>query len=106
MAITVAGVGSGLDIEGIVSQLMNLERQPLVALQKKTSDTKAQISSYGTLKSAMSSFQDAMKDLGTLDAFRKFATNSSDEGVMTATADADGAAGIYNIDVSRLAPEA
>ena len=45
MAITAAGVGSGLDIEGIVSQLMSLERQPLVALQKKTSDTKAQISS-------------------------------------------------------------
>jgi flagellar hook-associated protein 2 len=103
MAITAAGVGSGLDIEGIVSQLMSLERQPLVALQKKTSDTKAQISSYGTLKSAMSSFQDAMKDLGTLDAFRKFATSSSDEDVMTATADADGAAGIYNIDVTRLA---
>lgn len=103
MAITAAGVGSGLDIESIVSQLMNIERQPLVALQRKTSDTKAQISSYGALKSTMSTFQDAMKDLGTLDAFRKFATNSSDEGVLMATADKDGAAGIYNVDVSRLA---
>ena len=103
MAITAAGVGSGLDIEGIVSQLMSLERQPLIALQRKTKDTEAQISSYGTLKSAISSFQDAMKELGTLDAFRKFATNSSDEDVLTATADKDGAAGIYNVDVTRLA---
>ena len=38
-----------------------------------------------------------MKELSTLDAFRKFASTSSDEGVMTATADADAAAGIYNV---------
>jgi flagellar hook-associated protein 2 len=103
MAITAAGVGSGLDIENIVSQLMTLERRPLVAIQGQVSVTKARISSYGTLKSAVSSFQDAMKELSTLDAFRKFTSNSSDEDVMTATADADAAAGIYNIKVDRLA---
>lgn len=103
MAITAAGAGSGLDIENIVSQLMTLERRPLVLLQRKTSDTQAQISSYGTLKSAISTFQDAMKDLSTRDAFRKFTSTSSDEDVMVATADADAAAGIYNVDVARLA---
>jgi flagellar hook-associated protein 2 len=103
MAITAAGVGSGLDIESIVSQLMTLERQPLVALQRRESDTRAQISSYGTLKSAISSFQDAMKDLSTLDAFRVFESESSDESVMTASADSEAAGGIYNLDVTRLA---
>jgi len=103
MAITAAGVGSGLDIENIVSQLMKLERQPLVSIQSQVSVTQAKISSYGTLKSAISSFQDAMKELSTLDAFRKYASASSDEGVMTATADSDAAAGIYNLDVTRLA---
>ncbi|MGB5651328.1 MAG: flagellar filament capping protein FliD [Sedimenticolaceae bacterium] len=103
MAITAAGVGSGLDIENIVSQLMTLERQPLVAIQGQVSVTQAKISSYGTLKSAVSAFQDAMKDLSTRDAFRKFTSTSSDEAVMTATADADAAAGMYNIDVTRLA---
>lgn len=103
MAITAAGVGSGLDIENIVSQLMTLERQPLVALQRRESDTRAQISAYGTLKSSISAFQDAMKDLSTLDAFRVFNSESSDEAVMTASADADAAGGIYNLEVSRLA---
>jgi len=103
MAITAAGVGSGLDIENIVSQLMTLERRPLVAIQGQVSVTQAKISSYGTLKSAISSFQDAMQELSTLDAFRKFTSESSDEDVMTATADADAAAGIYNIKVDRLA---
>jgi len=103
MAITAAGVGSGLDIENIVSQLMTLERRPLVSIQGQVSVTQAKISSYGTLKSTISSFQDAMQELSTLDAFRKFTSTSSDEDVMTATADSDAAAGIYNISVGRLA---
>ena len=94
MAITAAGVGSGLDIETIVSQLMTLERQPLVALQRRESDTRAQISAYGSLKSAISSFQDAMKGLSSLDAFSIFQSESSDEDVMTATASSEAAAGI------------
>jgi flagellar hook-associated protein 2 len=103
MAITAAGVGSGIDIETIVRQLMTLERQPLVALERRESDTRAKISAFGTLKSAVSTFQDAMKDLGTLSAFRKFQSESSDEAVMTATAGADAAAGIYSLDIARLA---
>ena len=103
MAITAAGVGSGIDVESIVSQLMALERQPLVALQRRESDTRAQVSAYGTLKSAISTFQDAMKDLSTLDAFRVFQSESSDETVMTASADSEAASGIYNLDVTRLA---
>ena len=103
MAITAAGVGSGLDVESIVSQLMSLERRPLVALQQRESDTRAQISAYGTLKSAVSSFQDAMKDLSSLDKFRVFQTTSSDDKVMTASADSDAANGLYSLDVTRLA---
>lgn len=103
MAITAAGVGSGIDIETIVRQLMTLERQPLVALERRESDTRAKISAFGTLKSAISKFQDAMKDLGTLSAFRKFQSESSDEAVMSATADSDAAAGIYSLEIARLA---
>ncbi len=103
MAITAAGVGSGIDIESIVSQLMSLERQPLIALQRRESDTRAQISAFGSLKSAISDFQTAMKDLSTLDAFRVFQSESSDEDVMTASAGSEAASGIYNLDVTRLA---
>ncbi|MDJ0740334.1 MAG: flagellar filament capping protein FliD [Gammaproteobacteria bacterium] len=103
MAITAAGVGSGIDIETIVSQLMTLERQPLTALERRESDTRAQISAYGSLRSAVSTFQTAMRDLSTLDAFRVFLSESSDEDVMTASADSDAAAGIYNLNVTRLA---
>lgn len=103
MAITAAGVGSGLDIESIVSQLMTLERQPVVALQKKVTDTRSEISAYGTLKSALSKFQDKMQELSSLDAFRKFSSLSSDDDVLGATASSKAAAGTYNLDITRLA---
>ncbi|BAN69724.1 flagellar filament capping protein FliD [endosymbiont of unidentified scaly snail isolate Monju] len=103
MPITAAGVGSGLDIENIVSQLMSIERQPLYALQRKESQVQAQISAYGALKSSISSFQDAMQALGSADKFKVFTANSSDDTVMAATADVNAATGSYEIVVQRIA---
>ena len=103
MAITAAGVGSGLDIETIVSQLMTLERQPLVNLQRRESVINAELSAYGQIKSAISSFQDAMKALSSEDKFKIFTATSSDEDVLSAETTSSAAAGIYNINVNRLA---
>ncbi len=103
MPITAAGVGSGLDIETIVTQLMSLERQPLFNLQQKEYETEAQISDFGSLKSAVSSFKDAMDELGSVDKFRVYASASSDEDVATVTADSSAANGTYDIDIQRLA---
>jgi flagellar hook-associated protein 2 len=103
MAITAAGVGSGIDIENIVSQLMRLERRPLEALQRKVASTEAEISALGSFKSQVSKFRDAMQELSTLDAFRKFAAESTDEDVATVSADSDAAAGNFSLDVTRLA---
>jgi len=103
MAITAAGVGSGLDIESIISQLMTVERQPLFALERRESEYQTQLSAYGRLNSAVSKFQDAMKELGSLDKFRAFSTNSTDENVLSATTDSSAAAGLYAVQVDRLA---
>ncbi len=103
MAITAAGVGSGLDIESIISQLMAVERQPLDALARRESEYQAQLSAYGRLNSAVSTFQDAMKDLSTLDKFRTFTSTSTDESVLTVAADSSAAAGLYAVQIDRLA---
>ncbi len=103
MAITAGGVGSGLDVEGIVSQLMYLERQPIRNLESKNKELEARLSSFGKLKSALSSFQSAMAELKTLDKFKIFSATSSDEDVLNVSADSSAASGIYNINVTRLA---
>ena len=103
MAITATGVGSGLDVESIVTQLMSIERQPLTNLRQKESQAQAQISAFGSLKSALSSFQDAMDKLGTAEKFKVFTAASTDEQVLTASTDSAAASGSYNLDVQRLA---
>ncbi len=103
MAITAAGAGSGLDIEGIVSQLMSLERRPINVLERRESEYQAKLSAFGRMKSAISTFQTAMKDLSSLDKFKVFSATSSDATVLSATADSKAAAGTYNVVVDRLA---
>ena len=63
MGISAAGMVSGLDVDGLVSSLMSVERQPLQTLQSKQASFNAKVSAFGTLKSAVSTFQTAVKAL-------------------------------------------
>lgn len=103
MAITAAGVGSGLDIESIVSQLISLERRPLQALQQRESQYNTELSAFGRLKSAFSTFQSSMSALSDPAKFRIFSAVSSDSSVLSASADSTAAAGTYAIQIDRLA---
>ncbi|HWS03661.1 MAG TPA: flagellar filament capping protein FliD [Gammaproteobacteria bacterium] len=102
-SISVPGVGSGLDVNGIVASLMQVEALPLNQLndQKKTFTT--QLSGFGLLKSSVGLFQTAMKDLGSIDKFQIFTASSSATSVLTASATSAAAAGNYSIVVSQLA---
>ena len=70
MAISAPGLGSGLEVTSIVSQLMEVERQPLARLQGKEAVIEAEISAYGALKSALSSLQGTLSDLKDTDTYR------------------------------------
>ncbi len=102
-SITAPGIGSGLDVQSIVSQLMAIERQPLERLQLKQTQLESQISAYGQLSSTLSTFQTAMSDLGSFDALKVFTTNSSNPDVIDLTATSSADLGTYNIEVVRLA---
>ena len=101
--ITAPGIGSGLDVNSIITQLMALERRPLDLLDTRKTQINAQISAYGKLKSALATFQAAMKKLATLDKFQIFKTSSADEAVVTATAGPGAAGGTIDVVVTQLA---
>jgi flagellar hook-associated protein 2 len=101
--ITAAGIGSGLDVESIVSQLIELESQPLYNVQDEQALVSAQISAYGSLKSQISEFQSAMAALSSSSKFQLFTGTSSDESVFTASVGSDAAAGNYSFEVVSLA---
>ncbi|MEI2637020.1 MAG: flagellar filament capping protein FliD [Methylotenera sp.] len=103
MPISSPGIGSGLDVNSIVTSLMNVERQPLTAVSKQKTDYQSQISAYGTMKSALSTFQTAVKALSSPAKFNAQAANSGNPAVFTATANGNATLGDYAVTVSQLA---
>ena len=101
MAITATGLGSGLDIESIISGLMAVERRPLNVINQRQSEVDSKISAIGKLSSALSDFKSSMSDLKSLSAFEIYTAASADESVFTASADSTAAAGSYSIDISQ-----
>ncbi|MEQ6341984.1 MAG: flagellar filament capping protein FliD [Gammaproteobacteria bacterium] len=101
--ISAAGIGSGLDVNGIVTQLMAVERQPLQAMAAQETAYKAKLSAYGSFKSALSSFQDGMRALSSSAKFQVFSATSADTSVYTASSSANSAPGSYSVEVKQLA---
>jgi len=104
MGISAAGMLSGLDVDGLVSSLMSVEKQPLAILQTKQSSFNSKLSAFGTLKSAVSTFQTAVKNLSADSLSALTATSSKAETIGVSVAKGSGAsAGNYSIEVSKLA---
>src|SRR5258706_2158941 len=102
-AISSPGIGSGLDVNGLVTQLMNVERLPLANLDKKEAQFQGTITAYGTIKSALSTFQTAVQGLNDLAKFQAFKATPADATILSATATAAAAPGSYSIEVKQLA---
>ena len=99
-----AAGGSVIDVNSLVSQLVAASRAPKDAIiSQQTQTVTTQISALGTLKSALSTFQDSLSAIDTPTAFNAAVANTSNGSVFTATADADAVAGSYSIGVTQLA---
>ncbi|MES2206818.1 MAG: flagellar filament capping protein FliD [Pseudomonadota bacterium] len=101
--VTSTGVGSGLDVSSIVSQLMTVESQPLTRLQTKEASYNATLTAFGSLNSALSTFQTAVAGLSDISKFQGISATSSDSAVLSATATSKAVAGSYGITVNQIA---
>ena len=102
--ISVSGVGSGIEINGLVDQLVAAERDPQVQrLDVKEATYQTQLSSFGLLKSALSDVQTSLAKLGNEGLFAERTASSSEPDVFGATAGADAAPGAYTVRVEQLA---
>ena len=103
IAATAAGVG--VDVASIVSGLMTIERQPVVALQTKVNTDQGKLSSMGLIKSQIANFQTAVQglDSSSSSSLNALTATPSDSTVFSATADSTAAAGSYAINVTTLA---
>lgn len=103
MAISSPGVGSNLDVNSIVSDLMKAEQRPLALVNQQKSNYQTKISAYGSLKGALSTFQDAVEKLSSASKFNTQKAESADAAVFTATSSGMAVEGNYAIKVNQLA---
>ncbi len=101
--ISSPGIGSGLDVKSIVSQLVALERQPLTQLQVQAATVQTRISVFGQIKSLVSTLSDAASRLGSLTTFNAVTAQSSNSKTVSATAIGGTAANSFSVKVENLA---
>lgn len=100
----ITGIGTGMDIDGMVSALVSAEKAPKeTQLARLESATTSKISALGQLNSALSTFQAALKGLNDVSLFEKRTATSSNSSLLTATASTTAQAGSYSLKVETLA---
>ncbi len=102
--ISSAGLGSGLDVSSIVSQLMAIEKQPLTKMQQAASKIDTKISAYGQVQSYASSLRDAAAKLAKAATWGTTTASSADATTVSASSSSTSAqTGTYSVTVSKLA---
>ncbi|MDU6923568.1 flagellar filament capping protein FliD [Franconibacter helveticus] len=101
-SISTLGVGSGLDLSSILDSLETAEKAALTPISTQQTSYTAKLSAYGTLKSALETFQTANTALNKADLFSATSTSSSST-AFSATTSGGAVAGKYTISVSQLA---
>lgn len=103
MAISSIGIGSGLKVEEIVTQMVELEKRPIKTLEAKAEFIQSKISTYGEIKSLTDDLNVAVRDLSLDRTWNTVKIASSNTSAVNATMTGVAQAGSYNIEVVNLA---
>ena len=103
MALSSPGIGSGLDVAGLITQLMSLERRPLAALDTKEAGLQARLSAFGSLKGSLAALQTAAQALKNPTSFSARKATVADATILSANAGTTAATASYSIEVQNLA---
>lgn len=98
-SISSTGIGSGLDVNSILTQLMAVEKQPLTALDTKEAGYQSKLTTFGTLKSSVASLQTAARALKSTSLYSSMSAKTGDSGVFSASANTAAQAATYSLQV-------
>ena len=92
-----------MDINGIVTKLVALEKQPLSRLQQDAGLLQGKMSSVGQIKSQMSSLSDALTQLASVTGWNNQSVTPADDTSFRAAVTTAAANGSYAVQVTQLA---
>lgn len=101
--MTAITTGTNIDVNTLVTQLMQVEQQPLTAMQTQQKSYQTKLTAYGQLQSALSSLSGAVSSLQNLSTFQQNTASVSDSSVLSASAGTSAAAGTHTVEVKKLA---
>lgn len=102
--LSASGIGSGLDINGLLEQIVQAERVPTEnRLNSKEAKTLSEISAFGSLSSAVSSFKSSLNVLKTSSGFSVNKASIGDTDLLSATVTSIASSGSYSVEVESLA---
>ncbi|GEN26700.1 flagellar hook-associated protein 2 [Halovibrio variabilis] len=101
-AITSLGIGSGLDLNGLLGQLKEAEQAKLEPIQEQLQSENTKISAYGTLQSALEQFQSSAQALNDTASFESL-TTSVEGSAVGAVSSNEAQSGQYEVQVGQLA---
>jgi flagellar hook-associated protein 2 len=101
-AVSSLGIGSGLDLNTLLSGLKAAEQAPLVALQTQQTSYTTKLTAYGQLSSALSNLQTAAAALAKPELYKGVTASSTSSDVVTSTAKSTAQSGTYSLDVKQL----
>ena len=106
-AATSTGLGSGINVSGMVTSLIAAESGPQTAdYTAQSTKVGADLTALGTLKNALYSFQTSVQTLQSLSTFQANTATSSNTAAFTATADGTSVPNSYQVGVTQLAKAA
>ncbi|MCG8029320.1 MAG: flagellar filament capping protein FliD [Candidatus Thiodiazotropha taylori] len=103
MTIGFSGISTGSDWNSIINQLLQIESRPLSTLQSREQEIDEKISDFGLIKSAIDTFNSTVEELTSSSGFAAFTAASTDEAVLTVSADSSAVASSYDVVVTQLA---
>jgi flagellar hook-associated protein 2 len=104
-AISSTGIGSGLDVNSIVTQLVALEKAPLKTLGLKATNVQAQISAFGEIQSQFAALTDVATRIAAPGVWGARNASSSNTSAATITVASTANATSFSLDVDALAQQ-
>lgn len=101
--ISSIGLGSGLDVDTIITQLVALERTPIKQLQAEATKIDSKLSAFGRIQSSLDALRTAVRTLTDSSTWRAASTTSSDPAAVTVSATPGSTPGSYAVQVNALA---
>ena len=97
--VTFSGLGSGLDTDSIIQQLIGIERRPIQLIQRRQARLEVQKEVYQSINTGLLSLKGAADNLVDDDLFSIVKATSDDTARVTVSATNEASAGTFTVEV-------